>query len=257
LPAGGAKSNTARALSDLSQVRLILHRPRSLDNVGAVARVVKNFGLGRLVLVDPLSYSFEKAGKLAVGAEDVVEAMGMEKDLSSALAGCILAVGTTSRRPSRRRLLLPDEAAATLLAAPGPVALVFGDEKRGLSDEDLFSCQIVCRIPAGEAQPSLNLAQAAAVMGYALARSALIEDVEPVESAAGTEPATLGEISELRAMLEELLLTAEFLNPQNPRAILGEMIQPLERGAVTRREVLLWKTAVKKLGRLTGRRSDP
>ena len=137
------------------------------------------------------------------------------------------------------------------------MALVFGDEKRGLSDEDLSSCQVVCRIPAGETQPSLNLAQAAAVMGYALARASLTGTAEPIESLAGSEPATLGELAELRAMLEELLLVADFLNPQNPRAILREMTQPLERGGVTRREVLLWKTAVKKLGRLTGRRSGP
>ena len=83
-----------------------------------MARVVKNFGLGRLVLVDPLSYSFDKAAKLAVGAEDVVDAMGMEKDLPAALAGWVLAVGTSARHPRRRTSLLPAEAAAALLASP-------------------------------------------------------------------------------------------------------------------------------------------
>jgi tRNA/rRNA methyltransferase len=221
--------------------------------VGAVARVVKNFGLGRLVLVDPLSYSFERAGKLAVGAEDVIEAMGMEKDLPAAIADCHLAVGTSSRHSSKRRLLLPDEAAALILATPGPVALVFGDEKRGLSDEDLSFCQAVCRIPASDAQPSLNLAQATAVMGYALARAALPE----AHGAPAEDLATLGEIAELRASLEKLLLAAGFLNPQNPRAVLGELARPFERGGVPRREILLWKTALKKLARLTARRSDP
>jgi tRNA/rRNA methyltransferase len=223
--------------------------------VGAVARVVKNFGLGRLVLVDPLSYSFERAAKLAVGAEDVIDSMGMEKDLPSALAGCVLAVGTSSRHMSKHRSLLPDEAAAVVLAAPGPVALVFGDEKRGLSDDELTFCQVVSRIPADEAQPSLNLAQAVAVMGYCIARAAL-SDAHPAPEEPA-ELATLGEIAELRTDLEELLLFAGFLNPQNPRAILGELARPFERAGITRREVLLWRTALKKLARATAQRSGP
>jgi tRNA/rRNA methyltransferase len=136
---------------------------------------------------------------------------------------------------------------------------VFGDEKRGLSDEELSFCQAVCRIPAGDAHPSLNLAQAAAVMGFALAHASLREGPgSPAETPApGSELATLGEIAELRAGLQALLLAADFLNPQNPRAILGDLLRPFERANLTTREVLLWKTALKKLARFTERRSDP
>jgi TrmH family RNA methyltransferase len=243
---------------DLSQVRFVLHRPRSLDNVGAVARLVKNFGLGRLVLVDPLSYSFERATKLAVGAEDVIAGMGMELNLSDAVSGCVLAVGTSSRRLPKRRSLSPEEAAEALLSAAGSVALVFGDEKRGLSDEELSVCQVVCRIPSGEAQPSLNLAQSAAVIGYALVRAAMHRaQVDPADGSEPAEPATLGELGELRASLRGLLLAAGFLNPQNPAAILGDLTAPFERAVLTRREAQLWKTALKKIGRLSAQRSDP
>lgn len=253
---GLTKGNTARAVPSLSEVRLVLNRPRSLDNVGAVARVVKNFGLGRLVLVDPLSYSFERAGKLAVGAEDVVDGLGMEKDLASALSSCVFSLGTSSRSVKKRRSLEPEEAAAAVLAAAGPAALVFGDEKRGLSDEDLSFCQSICRIPTGAAQPSLNLAQAVAVMAYALARAA--PSSEPVGvSPDGDERATLAEQAELSSLLSEVLLAADFLNPQNPRAILEELRRPLDRAGLTKREVLLWKTALKKLGRVSARRSGP
>src|SRR4029077_12945160 len=76
-------STIARApvLTSLSHVTFVLHRPRSMDNVGAVARVLKNFGVGRLVLVDPLSTSFDRARKLAVGAEDVLERMYVHRTL--------------------------------------------------------------------------------------------------------------------------------------------------------------------------------
>jgi tRNA/rRNA methyltransferase len=224
--------------------------------VGAVARVVKNFGLGRLILVDPLSYSFERATKLAVGAEDVVAGMGMELNLPDAVSGCVLAVGTSSRRLPKRRSLLPDEAAEAILSAAGPVALVFGDEKRGLSDDELSVCQAVSRIPAGEAQPSLNLAQAAAVMGYALVQAAVHRGpIDPSEPP--VEPASLGELAEMRASLQELLLSVGFLNPQNPAAILAELTAPFERAGLTRREAQLWKTALKKIGRLSAPRSGP
>jgi tRNA/rRNA methyltransferase len=251
------KGNTARAVPSPSKILLVLNRPRSLDNVGAVARVVKNFGLGRLILVDPLSYNFERAGKLAVGAEDVVEALGMEKDLASALATCVFSVGTSSRSIRKRRSLGPDEAAAALLAAPGPAALVFGDEKRGLSDEDLSFCQAICRIPASAAQPSLNLAQAAAVMAYALCAAARAgAPPAPIDGAEDAQ-ATLAEQAELHALLGQVLLEAAFLNRQNPRLILEELRRPFERAGLTKREVQLWKTALKKLGHVNARRSGP
>jgi tRNA/rRNA methyltransferase len=213
--------------------------------------------MGRLVLVDPLSYSFEKAEKLAVGAEDVIAKMGLEKDLPSALGECVLAVGTSSRQLSKRPSLLPDEVASVILGARGPVALLFGDEKRGLSDEDLSHCQAVCRIPTAAAQPSLNLAQATGVMGYALARSSLQTPARETAPGDAAELATLAERAELRALLEALLLEAGFLNPQNPDNILTELLRPLESSGLERRELLLWKTALKKLARLSGRRSAP
>ncbi len=250
------KGNTARLVPTLSEVRFVLNRPRSLDNVGAVARVVKNFGLGRLILVDPLSYNFERAGKLAVGAEDVVESLGMEKELSAALSSSVLAVGTSSRVVKKRRSRTPDEAAALILATLGPVAVVFGDEKRGLSDEDLSACQAICCIPASDAQPSLNLAQAAAVMAYAL--MAATRSHGPAATLGPAEArATLAEQAELDALLRQVLLDADFLNPQNPQAILAELRQPLERAGLSRRELQLWKSALKKLARLSGRRPAP
>jgi tRNA/rRNA methyltransferase len=223
------------------QVSFILHRTRSMDNLGSVARIVKNFGLGRLWLVDPLSYSFERAAKLAVGAEDVLEQLYVERDLTTALRGFAFTVGTSSRAIRGRISLSPREAAARITAAGGKCAVVFGDEKRGLSDEELALCQEVCRIPSAEAQPSLNLAQACAVMGFAIAERT--EAGQP-ESPSATQEQLWGLRERLRAVLEP----AEFLNPQSPDLILTELMRAWERARLAPRELELWGNALRKIG---------
>lgn len=224
----------------LQRVSLILHKPRSLDNVGAVARIVKNFGLGRLWLVEPLSYSFDRALKLAVGAADVVEGLFVERDLGTALNGFELTIGTSSRTLRGRRSLLPAEVADRVAATAGPVGLLFGEEKRGLSDDELSLCQEICRIPSLEPQPSLNLAQACAVMAYAISAPHAVE-------APRAEGVTQAELRALRLRLREVLAPAEFLNPQNPERILDELMRPLERGRLSAREWELWQNALRKV----------
>ena len=166
-------------MSALAQVVFVLHRPRSLDNVGAVARVVKNFGIGRLVLVDPLSYSFDRARKLAVDAEDVLERMFVHRRLDEALAEATFSAATSSRQLKRRPSIDPAQLGARVAANVGPVAIVFGEEKRGLSDEELAPCHEVCRIPTEPDQPSMNLAQSAAVLAYALHAAGRPEPAAP------------------------------------------------------------------------------
>jgi tRNA/rRNA methyltransferase len=241
-----AKNRTGcRTMASSGQVSFVLHRPRSLDNVGAVARIVKNFGLGRLWLVDPLSHSFERALKLAVGAEDVVEGLFVERGLDAALGAFSLVIGTSSREIRGRRSLTPAEAAERIAAAAGPVGLLFGEEKRGLSDAELGPCHEVCRIPSSEAQPSLNLAQACAVMGYAVAAVSAVP-------APPNAVATVAELDGLRERLRSALAAADFLNPQSPDRILDELLRPLARAQLSPREVDLWGNALRKIaGALT------
>ena len=211
-----------------------------MDNLGAVARLVKNFGLGRLWLVDPLSYSFERATKLAVGATDVVEALYVERDLVTALGGFAFTVGTSSRAIRGRSSLFPREVAERIAGAGGKCAVVFGDEKRGLSDEELALCQVVCRIPSAEAQPSLNLAQAAAVMAYAISEPSGETRPEP-------PAATQAQLWALRERLRAVLEPAGFLNPQSPDRILTELMRAFERAALGPRELELWENALRKV----------
>jgi tRNA/rRNA methyltransferase len=230
-------------------LRIVLHQVRSPDNLGAVLRLMRNFGLGDLSLSDPATTEFHASARLARRGVDLLDGMRVERTLDDALADCVYACGTTSREAvERRETVTPEEAVQRLLrhAARGKVALVFGGEKRGLSDEELARCQDICVIPTEPApQPSMNLAQAAAVMLYLASRAG-----EPERPPAPVpEGARLQAVKALEGRMEEVLRRAEFLNPQAPPYVLEELLQSLHRGAPTQREVELWLGAFRALGR--------
>jgi tRNA/rRNA methyltransferase len=223
---------------------VVCHQLRSPENLGAIARVMANFGARRLVLSDPLTHDFRGAQQLAVGAEEIVRALAVAQSLNEALGTCVFALGSTSRTDVPRAAVLTPEAGAALLAehaARGPVALVLGGEKRGLSNEELSLCHAVVAIPTRAAQPSMNIASAAAVLLYACAR------VQGPEAAEPEEGARLELVQRLEARVKEALLRAEFLNPQAPEHVLKELMRSLVRGKLTRREAELWLGAFDKL----------
>ena len=234
------------------QLTVVLHQTRSPDNMGAVARVMANFGFLRLVLSDPATYAFRGAERLAVKGEAVLERMAVARNLPEALTDCVYAVGTTSRTQLKGRVALTPEQAVRRLAeesARGRVALVLGGEQRGLSDEELAQCAEVLVIPTSEMQPSMNLAQAAAVLLYLCGREGA---QQPVPAAA--EPgARMGTLSALSGRMNEVMLSAEFLNPQAPEHVLHELERTLLRARLTQREAELWLTAFKHLGRAVKR----
>ncbi|MBZ4418292.1 RNA methyltransferase [Myxococcus sp. RHSTA-1-4] len=234
---------------------VVLHQTRSPDNLGAVARVMANFGFSRLILSDPATYSFRGAERLAVKGDAVLERMAVARDLPEALTDCVYAVGTTSRTQLKGRTALTPEEAARRLAEEstrGRVALVFGGEQRGMSDEELARCTDVLVIPTSDVQPSMNLAQSAAVLLYLCHRQGMEPAQSPGEAAA--EPgARLGTLNALAARMREVLLSAEFLNPQAPQHVLHELELTLMRARLTQREAELWLTAFKHLGRAVAR----
>src|SRR5438046_2863080 len=110
-------------------LRVVCHQLRSADNLGAIARLMANFGLGQLTLSDPVTHDFRGAQKLAVGAETVLRDVAIAKDLPEAIGKCVYAIGTTSRPTLKRHAPLTPEVAIDRLrqhAARGPVALVLG-----------------------------------------------------------------------------------------------------------------------------------
>jgi tRNA/rRNA methyltransferase len=233
---------------------VILHQTRSPENLGAVARVMANFGFSRLILSDPSTYAFRGAERLAVKGESVLERMAVAQNLPEALKECVYAVGTTSRTQIEgRTALTPEEAVARLAeqSQRGRVALVLGSEQRGLSNEELAFCTDFLVIPTSEVQPSMNLAQAAAVLLYLCSR----EGRKPAEVAPlppEAQGARMGTVSALGERMKQVMLEAQFLNPQAPEHVLRELERSLLRAQLTQREAELWLTAFKHLGRAMG-----
>ncbi len=148
-----------------SQLVSVCHQIRPPDNLGSIARLLANDVRKRWVLSDPVTMDLRAAEKMAVGAEKLLRGVAVAKDLPEAVRDCVYAVGTTSREVKGRVMLSPAQAMEKLRenASRGPVALVLGGEKRGLSDEELACCTDVAAISTQPEQPSLNVSQAAAI----------------------------------------------------------------------------------------------
>ncbi|MFP2958217.1 RNA methyltransferase [Myxococcus sp. 1LA] len=238
------------------QLTVVLHQTRSTDNLGAVARIMANFGFSRLILSEPVLKSIEGAERLAVKSDFVLRGMETTSDLGEALKDCVYAVGTTSRTQLKGRTVLTPEEAMQRLAEEsvrGRVALVFGGEQRGMSDEDLARCNDVLAIPTSAVQPSMNLAQSSAVLLYLCHRQGLT----PTTAVAEEPGAKLGTLGALAKRMRDVMLRAEFLNPQAPQHVLNELEQTLMRARLTQREAELWLTAFKHLERAVTRGASP
>jgi TrmH family RNA methyltransferase len=208
-----------------SDVAVVLVSTRNPLNIGAAARAMSNFGFRALRVVNPYDVAFREA-KSAVGAVSILTAAREYSSTADAVADCSLVIGTTAAR--NRRLDHPlhslDEAARLIRKHSGKVALLFGSEKRGLSNHDLSYCHWLLRIPTREDHPSVNLGQAVALCLYELAR----------QSGAGTKPSTrpapaaaAGELHRLADILVDTLQTASYPKAAGPE--FAERIQRLVR----------------------------
>ncbi len=243
-------------------VIFVLHRPSSAENIGAVARVLANCGLARLRLVAPPSWDgppregvgrngredvLLRARTTARKAAPILEAAEVLPGLDAALADTVWSCGTSSRAVEGRPRLAPREMAAEVVrrAATGPVAVVLGEERRGLSDAELERCAAACTIPTSAAYDSMNLAQAAAVLAYEVALAAGASLPTPPRE----EPARHATVEALWSRVQALLAGAGYLNPQNPDAILAEWRRLLARAEPTQREAELLAAAARALER--------
>jgi tRNA/rRNA methyltransferase len=217
------------------------------ENVGAAARVLRNFGHADWVLVDPERLDTAVARRMAVGAEDLLDDVRAVPALDDAVSDCAWVVGTESRRVRGRTPLDPGalaEAAAEV-APRGRTALVFGGERDGLRAEELARCDALSRIPSGGAQPSLNLAQAVAVYAFAL-RGDPREPPRP--SGAGPAAADDGELVEVQEALRGALAAGGFLRGPGRHAV-RDLARTLRRARLTRKEARLWVAALRRVAR--------
>jgi TrmH family RNA methyltransferase len=188
----------------VNPLRVILASPRNPLNIGAAARAMSNFGVSELRLVNPYEVAFREA-KSAVKSHHVLQGAREYPSVADAVADCGLVVGTTSKghralEHPLRRLEMGGRIIRKKLAI-APVALLFGSEKFGLSNEEMSHCHWLMRIPAREEHGSMNLGQAVAVCLYEIVR-----DPAAAKAAPGPKQAATAEEAErVTQLLEEIL----------------------------------------------------
>jgi tRNA/rRNA methyltransferase len=220
-------------------LRVVLSHPSHPGNIGAAARAMKTMGFADLALVAPRHFPDPDATAMAAGAADVLAGARVFDSLEAALADCTLAAGFSARgrEVSHAPTSLRDAADDLLAAAAhGTVALVFGNETSGLSNEELARCQRLVSIPANPAYGSLNLAAAVQVACYELCATSGAHGLPP--AGAGT-PATGDDIAGLFGHLEACAVESGYLDPARPGRFMERMRRLFARSGLEREEVKL------------------
>ncbi len=202
-------------------VRFVLDKTTHPGNIGAAARAIKVMGFTELHLVAPSDFPDARATAMASSAHDVLESASVHRDLDTALAGCTLILGTTARlRSVAHPTVGPREAAQRIVQERGgPVAVLFGTEKSGLSNDAMARCHVLVNIPTGQAYQSLNLAQAVQILAYEL-RMAIGQDGVSTGEQPEVVPAPDERMQILFAKLEQTLADIRYSNPGQTRTLM-------------------------------------
>ena len=242
-----AASRDADVRSSLGRVRVVLINTTHPGNIGATARAMKVMGLASLHLVTPKVFPHAEATAMASGADDILQRAVVHDSLDSALSGCALALGTSARL---RSLPMPmfdaRRAARQALQESGAheVALLFGRERYGLTNEEMMRCQYLVNIPANPEYSSLNLAQAVQIMAYELRMAALgVADVSlpPLD----WDPVDDGQLELFFEHLEQTLLDIRFLNPKQPKKLMMRLRRLFNRARPDQNEINILRGILK------------
>jgi tRNA/rRNA methyltransferase len=227
-----------------TSTRFVLVEPSHPGNVGAAARALKTMGFRRLVLVAPRVPNVQndpEAIAMASGADDVLASAHVVPTLADALTGAQWSLALTARlREYGPPQLAPRAAAAQARehAVHGDIALVFGNERTGLSNEDVERCSALAHIPANPAYSSLNLAQAIQVLSYELRIAYMGEGgASEAPAASGVSLAPSDEIERMYVHLENALIALDFLDPANPKKLMSRLRRLFARAGLEREEV--------------------
>ncbi|MEE4217283.1 MAG: RNA methyltransferase [Xanthomonadales bacterium] len=233
--------------SNLAQVRVVLINTTHPGNIGATARAMKVMGLSSLHLVTPKIFPNAEATAMASGADDILQRAVVHDTLDSALSGCPLVLGTSARL---RSLPMPmfdaRRAARQALQESGShdVAILFGRERYGLTNEEMMRCQYLVNIPANPEYSSLNLAQAVQIMSYELRVAAMgVADISlpPLD----WEPVDDQQMELMFQHLEQTLLDIRFLNPKQPKKLMMRLRRLFKRARPDQNEINILRGILK------------
>ncbi len=254
-------------------LRIVLVGTQHPGNIGSAARAIKTMGLRELVLVAPEKRPDDDSRVMAVGADDVLANARICETLDEALADCVLVAGCTARQ---RQVQLPEfeprEAAPRLLqvAAHSPVALLFGPERSGLTNEDLQRCHFSVHIPSDPDFSSLNLAAAVQVVAYELRLESLARSVAEDAHGAATDSAQISALAHMPANqaamesffghLDQTLHAIDFHKGRSPEMVLRRLWRLFQRAQPDDRELRILRgilTDAQRMARLAGEATEP
>ncbi|MGM0594562.1 MAG: RNA methyltransferase [Pseudomonadota bacterium] len=239
--------------SAFPRIRIVMVETSHPGNIGAAARAMKNMELDALYLVNPVLFPHREAVSRSSGAEDLLERAVLCESLPEALEGCSLVFGASAR--SLRAIPWPQLDArgcartAAERGAGGEVAVLFGREDSGLSNEELELCNYLLHIPTNPDYSSLNVAAAIQVVAYEL-YMARIGQWQGTPSNKADAPATAEEVEGFFHHLERTLVAIDFLDPDNPRQLMRRLRRLFNRAGLEKVEVNILRGILTSVGKL-------
>lgn len=223
--------------SALSRLSIILVEPSHTGNIGSVARAMKTMGLTRLVVVNPVLKPDSQSYALASGAADILDMARFYNNLSEAIASCTLVVGTSARaRKLSWPALMPEKAAGLLVdvAQSSEVALIFGRERFGLTNEELQQCHYHVTIPASAEYNSLNLAMAVQILTYEIRKATLrkTSDLPPAN-----DIPVFAELERFYCHLEQTLQKINFIHSAHQGKVMTKLRRLYTRARPEKQEL--------------------
>lgn len=236
----------------LENIRIVLVNTSHPGNIGSAARAMKTMGLSKLYLVEPQLFPHVRADEMASGALDVLGNAVVVQSLDEAIGDCGLVVGTSARsRKIPWPHLSPRQFAEKTTKENTPIAVVFGREQSGLTNEELHRCHFHIEIPSNPDYSSLNIAAAVQVIAYECRVAALAASEKPSDY----DFATAAEMEGFYNHLEKILIETSFLNPKTPRQLMTRLRRLFYRARPDVMEVNILRGMLTAVGKYRGRLS--
>ncbi len=227
-------------------VKFILVGTTHPGNIGAAARAMKNMGIKQLGLVSPKEFPHEQAFYRAKAAVDVLEEAVVHENLKEAVADSIFVVGTSARnRKVPWPIVSPKEAAEEIVSlsqkGEGKIAVIFGREDRGLTNEELRLCNLHVHIPSSQEYPSLNLSQAIQILAYEIRLSGLSIEGKLEKQEWDVPLANNAEIERLIEHFDQVMQEVDFYEVDNPRQLLTRVSRFFRRSKLDHMEANIFR----------------